>query len=372
VPQFMALMVSNPAGFVTAAAALQGAAAGFTATGAAFDAGMATAQLNWKGQTKDRAAKVTERFVKGVNGMSQQVRRGALAAQEGGTALQGLVMQLRAGVMQATTLGFVVIPVGQAFPGPLHYAQAAAAGPAGGAVIQAYLVAARGWSTYFQALVRAATAQDQMTARAIQVVVADLDAQIPFRSSVRAPQWFTRGGLEANNQVRGQIADQANAAHRQASGYRPVGTQVGVRGARDPDLTTNVDHIFAPPTGGSVLDEVKSGRATLSPNQRSVLPEVRYGGPEFADDRAAPQFPRGTVLRPGDAEAGVTRWDVDALPTAARNAIYEQNLTFEQVLRGAGRRGRAAGRVRMAKQPGNPTPPYDLNLSPTPTRSGFP
>jgi hypothetical protein len=333
-PAFIQLIVSNPAALAQAGTALQSAAQGFTATGQAFRQGMTTALANWQGNTRNRANAATERFVGGVGGMATTVREASATVDQGGAALQELVLQLRAGISTAQGAGFVVIPVGQVFPGPPHYAEAAAAGPGAPAVLQAYFAIARIWTTYFQMIVNVATLQDQVTARAIEGIVIQLDSQLPFRSSMRAPQWFGGSNTLQNNQVRGELGNQLNGTSLSLNGDQELGTEmILLREPGDP-YHMRADRITLDADGGTHVYEAKTGGAEPTANQRDILPRLRYGGPEVGSDGMAPHLPQGSVIRPGQVSTHVERWDVDSLPDSTRDAIYRHQYSIPDILNG--------------------------------------
>jgi hypothetical protein len=333
-PAFLQMTMSNPAAIAEVGTALASAAQGFTATGQSFQQGMTTALATWQGQTKDRAEAVTDRFVKGVGGMASTVREAATTAEGGGGALQELVLQLRAGVMEAQGVGFVMLPGGQVFPGPAHYSQAAAAGPGAPAVLEVYFAAARLWTMYFMALVDVATVQDQVTAQAIQSIVIQLDSQLPFRSSIRAPQWFGGQNMLENNQLRGALANELNEINAIADGGQPIITELRMNRTPGDPYHMRIDRLNLDMNGDLVADEVKSGAASASPNQLDILPRMRYGGPEVGGEGAAPYLRQGDVLQPSQMTARVERWDVDSMPESARDAIYRNRYSVQDILNG--------------------------------------
>jgi uncharacterized protein YukE len=335
VPAFIQLIVSNPGAVAQTGGALQSAAQGFTATGQAFRQGMTTALANWQGNTRNRADAVTDRFVTGTSRMAGTVRQAAAAVEEGGTALQELVLQLRAGISSAQGAGFLVIPVGQVFPGPPHYAQAAAAGPGAPAVLQMFFAIARMWTMYFQTIVNVATVQDEVTARAIGGIVMHLDALLPFRSSVRAPQWFGGSNQRENNRLRGELGEELNLIHDRLRRRQQLGTQVRIRRAPGDPLHTRADRTFENLDDGALeAVEVKAGASRPQPRQVEILPGVRYGGQQMGDDGMAPHLRHGDVIQPGQVTARTQRWDVDALPESTRNAIYYQRHSLQDILNG--------------------------------------
>lgn len=333
-PAFLPLLMSNPAAIGQAGGALQPAAQGFTDTGQAFRKGMDTALANWQGRTRNRANGVSRRFATGVGKMAGVIRAAGVAAEEGSALLQPVVVSLRSGVQTAQGMGFVVLPFGQVFPGPPHYAQAAAAGPAGPAVLAEYLTIARGWTAYFQVLVNTATAEDEALARVIGGLVAKLDELLPFRSSVRAPRWFVRGGGRANNVRRGELGNQLNAIWLDGIGLRELGTEVRIRRATGDPYHMRADRISDDTQPGILnLFEVKGGASRVSPNQQDILPRLRYGGPQFADD-VPPVLTRGHVAQPGQVVPWVQHWDVDALPDSVRDVVYHNGYDLHDIING--------------------------------------
>jgi hypothetical protein len=328
--------MSNPGALAQSGGALQSAAQGFTATGQAFRQGMATALASWQGTTRNRANAVTDRFVRGTGSMAGRVRGAAAAVEEGGTALQELVLQLRAGMSSAQGAGFLVVPIGQVFPGPPHYAQAAAAGPGAPAVLEMFFAIARMWTMYFQAVANAATVQDQVTATAIGGIVMELDALLPFRSSMRAPQWFGRGlDLNQNNRLRGQLGEELNLLYARLHRQQELGTQVRIHRAPGVPDHTRADRTLEDLDDGTLAAvEVKAGASRPQPRQVEILPGVRYGGQQMGDDGMLPHLRQGDVIQPGQVIPRTQRWDVDSLPESTRNAIYYQRHSLDDVLNG--------------------------------------
>jgi hypothetical protein len=334
-PAFFQLFASNPGALAQAGTALQSAAQGFTATGQAFRQGMTAALANWQGNTRNRANAVTDRFVTGTSRMASTVRGASTAVEEGGAALQELVLQLRAGISSAQGAGFLVLPIGQVFPGPPHYAQAAAAGPGAPAVLEMFFAIARMWTMYFQAIVNVATMQDQATARALGGIVMQLDALLPFRSSIRAPQWFGGSNTNENNRIRGDLANQLNAIHARLNGRRELGTEVPIHRAPGHPDHTRADRTLEDLGDGTLSAvEIKGGGSRPTPRQVEILPGVRYGGQQMGSDGMAPHLRDGDVIRPGQVTAQTQRWDVDALPESTRDAVYQYGYGLDDILNG--------------------------------------
>jgi uncharacterized protein YukE len=334
VPQFIQIVLSNPAAFDEAGAAMRGGAQGFRATGQSFRAGTATAFATWQGRTMKRAKKVTDRFSSGLGGMAHWIEQAGTAATEGGTSMMETVTALREGVEMAQGMGFLVLPIGQVLVGPAQISQAAASGPGAPAVLEMYMTWARMIQAYFEACVRVVTLQDQLTARAIQTAMLQLDSEIPFRSSLRAPMWFVRGNQQANNQARGRLANELNAISAAANREREVGTEVPIHSRSGAPDYMRADRITVDPLGDIKVYEVKAGASGPTPRQQDILPRIGQGGPQM-DPPAGSPLPR-TPLRPGQAGVQIQRWDVDSMPESARDQIYRNNYTVSDILAGRG------------------------------------
>jgi hypothetical protein len=334
VPQFIQLILSNPAAFDEAGASMQTGAQGFRTTSRSIRAATTGAFATWTGKSAKRAKKVNDRFTAGVSGMGNWVKQAGTAATEGGTAMMETVTVLREGVQMAQALGFLVFPTGQVLVGPTQYAQAAAAGPAFGAVMEMYQGFARMYQAYFEGCVRIVTVQDQLTARAIQTAMLQLDSEIPFRSSLRAPMWFAKGNLRVNNQARGRLANELNAISAAANHEREVGTEVPIHSRTGAPDYMKADRITVDPLGNINVYEVKAGASGPTPRQQDILPRIGQGGPQMKPAAGAP-LPR-TPLRPGQATVRVQRWDVDTIPASAQDQIYHNNYTIRDILAGRG------------------------------------
>jgi hypothetical protein len=319
-PTYLQLMMSNPSGFSTAGATLRGVSTEFNSVAQMIRTGMATATAVWTGKTMHRAREVTRRFSDGVAEMGRHTASAGQGASTAGPSLQAMVTQLRTASQTAQGAGFLVFPVGQVFPGPSHYSQAAAAGPGAPAVIEAYLLIARAWTMYLTVLVQLATVEDQLYARQIQVAGMMLNGTLPFRSSLRAPAWFTPGGPSANNIRRGQLGEELNGIWADMNGHTPVGTQMPFRPAGGGGAS-NLDRITLGPDGRFYLWEAKAGGGHFQPNQLDVLPRIPQGGavPDFP---GVGGLPRGGPMQPGQVNVGIQRWDVDNLPRSVRDEVY--------------------------------------------------
>jgi hypothetical protein len=160
VPTFQQLLMANPASYQQAGTALRQAAEQARQAQAALEQAVGQLARSWSGSAhqaqQDRARELAHR----LGQVAQDLDRAAQVVTTGGQQLQALVTQLRSTVQQATAAGFMVLPSGQALPGPTHYSQAAAAGPAAPAVLQAYQAVAQAYTAIFQTLVAQATALD--------------------------------------------------------------------------------------------------------------------------------------------------------------------------------------------------------------------
>lgn len=333
-PAFMQVILSNPAAFDEAGAAMTAGAQGFRETSQAIRSGTGTAFASWKGATMTRAKAVTERFAGGVTAMARWISDAGEAAQMGGSTMTELVMALREGVEMAQSTGFLVLPTGQVFVGPEQIAQAAATGPGAGAVLEVYQAIARMFQGYFDVCVELVTAADEETARAIQALMLQLDSEIPFRSSIRAMPWFVQGGLNANNKRRGDLAEELNELSATANNEQILGTQVRIRRSAGSDEHMFADTITEDPDNLRIY-EVKAGGSHPSPQQSDILPRVPYGGPHLDPGTYNPSLPP-RPLAPGQAGVHLQRWDVDTIPSSAREEIYRNNYSISDILAGRG------------------------------------
>ena len=367
-PAFVQALMSNPSAYSRSGNLVQTAAGDFTASSRTIRTGMATASATWKGPTSERADKVTGRFTRGVDDMASSLRTASRVLTGGGSTMQTQVTALRTYVRTTQSMGYIVLPGGIAVPGPPHYAQATAAGPAGPAVLQTYFAISRVISTGFTTLVNTLTIDDLAVARALQAATLDLDAAIPFRSSLRAPVFFRQPpGLSAaqrrnfNNRRRGEVGEQLTDAWLGLRGQRTISNQArlvpdaaGFRpGARVSPNHMRADHITTDNRGGFDVRETKTGGARVSPAQAETLPRVRHGGPVF--DSNAGHIPRGTAINPGEARAVVHRWDIDSLPPSVRDALNPRGAparSVDDVL--AGRAGTPQARQDLLNFMSNP------------------
>lgn len=329
-PQFMQALTANPSGFATAGTALQSAAEQIRAVSRGFSSGNNTALAQWKGAAQQRAESLARRVTNALSNAATHTSEAGSAAAEGGNVLQGLVTQLRTLVQSAQSTGFLVFPDGQVLPGPTHHAQAAAAGPAAGAVLQTYQAIARSLAMGFNSLVQSVTAADQATAQRILGIAMQLDSRMPFASSVRAPQWFGN----PNNEARGRIGEDLTELWTRLNGETTLGTERRIRREPGDDAYIIADRITIDPQGRLSVYEVKTGSGPLSSRQSDILPRLLYGGPEVDADGMAPHLPRGKIIEPGEVTVCTQRWDVDTLPESVRSEIYHNGRSIIDIYNG--------------------------------------
>jgi uncharacterized protein YukE len=169
VPTFQQLLIANPAAYAQAGTVLRQAAGQVRQAREAMERTVTQLEASWSGSAyqaqRDRARELADR----LGQAAAELEHAAQVVTTGGQQLQAAVTQLRSTVQQATAAGFLVLPSGQALPGPTHYSQAAAAGPAAPAVLQAYQAVAQAYTAVFQSLVVQASALDGIIAGHLRV-----------------------------------------------------------------------------------------------------------------------------------------------------------------------------------------------------------
>ena len=206
-PTFQQLLMANPAAYQQAGTALRQAAGQARQAQAALERTIADLDTSWSGDARqaqrDRARELAHR----LGQVAQDLDRAAQVVITGGQQLQALATQLRSTVQQATAAGFLVLISGQALPGPTHYSQAAAAGPAAPAVLQAYQAVAQAYTAIFQTLVAQATALDASIAAQLHAGTAAARAPTAHQTPAGGltPQQIERDfGILERNQARFQ------------------------------------------------------------------------------------------------------------------------------------------------------------------------
>jgi hypothetical protein len=183
-PTYLQLMLSNPEGFGRSGEFLETAATGLDSAGAEFSGAVKTAEAGWQGEGRAAQSAAATRLTGTLDMISFAAVQAGATATSGGIQMQVAVTELRTFAENATSLGFLVFPVPLVMPGPNHYAQAAAAGPAAEAVLAAYEAIAQVQTQALNMLVAEATALDTATAARIGSIEADLAAG---RVSSRTP-----------------------------------------------------------------------------------------------------------------------------------------------------------------------------------------
>lgn len=180
-PTFQQLLIANPAAYQQAATALRQAAGQVRQARTALDRDLAELDVSWSGPAHQAQRERARDLAGRLDQVAQALDRAAQVVSTGGQQLQAAVTQLRSTVQQATAAGFLVLPSGQALPGPTHYSQAAGAGPGAPAVLQAYQAVAQAYTAVFQTLVVQASTLDA-------AIAAQLQAGMAAAASLTAPQ----------------------------------------------------------------------------------------------------------------------------------------------------------------------------------------
>ena len=183
-PTYLQLMMSNPDGFGRSGQVLETAASGLDSAAAEFSTAVKTAEAGWEGEGKTAQTAAATRLTETLDMVSFAAVQAGAAATSGGLEMQVAVTELRTFAENAMGLGFLVFPVPLVLPGPTHYSQAAAAGPAAEAVLAAYEAIAEVQTQALTMMVAEATAMDAATAARIGSIEADLAAG---RVSSRTP-----------------------------------------------------------------------------------------------------------------------------------------------------------------------------------------
>jgi hypothetical protein len=212
-PTFQALMASNPGAYQQAGTALRQAAGRVREARAELE--RAVSGLDWSGPAHDAQRAQAGRLADRLGQAAQALDNAGQVASTGGARLQAAVTQLRATVQQAMAAGFLVLPTGQVMPGPTHYSQAAAAGPAAPAVLQTYQAVAQAYSVILQTLVAEASALDAAIAAQLRAALAPataLTTQATPAGQQLTPEQIEReyGILERNQRLFQRFAHRRN------------------------------------------------------------------------------------------------------------------------------------------------------------------
>ncbi|GIE78126.1 hypothetical protein Aph02nite_40760 [Actinoplanes philippinensis] len=141
---------------------------------ASFVQATTRAGTDWKGEAADAHREAAKKRADAMDRLQQALANAGRVVQSGGQEMAAMVNALRQFVNSMMSAGFVVMPGGVVLPGPPHYAEATAAGPAGPAVLAAYQAVAADLSVAIRTQVVALTALDSATASALQAVLAGL------------------------------------------------------------------------------------------------------------------------------------------------------------------------------------------------------
>ncbi len=264
-PTFIQLMASDPGAFAQSGQALEAAATRLDSAAAEFSGAIKTAEATWEGQAKTAQSTAATQLTDQLDLISHAAVQAGATATSGGLQLQAAVLELRTFAQNAIGLGFLVFPMPMVMPGPTHYAQAAAAGPASESVLAAYEAMAQVQTEGLDMMVAEATALDVEIAGRIGTIEADLAAgrassRTPVTDATRArPAPFTKGGTQMPNAVWQRIQDGNAFDERREPYYTARG------GANELNLTS-----------GARLDSYVPGRDIVS-RKDTQLAEVQPG-----------------------------------------------------------------------------------------------
>jgi uncharacterized protein YukE len=213
---FIAILASTPVEYTAAGSALQGAAGKVEAIAAGFATATSDLSSSWSGpasQAQQRRAQRSAETLREVTGVLADAGR---VCEAGGAALATAATQVRTLVESAYGTGFTVLPSAVVIPGPAHYAEAAAAGPGGPAILAAYQETAQLYTSMIEAAVAEASALDDEVAAQIRAVVGRLAGLVPGVVPHAAPAGLTPEQIEREYGiiVRNQKQFQAVAEQR--------------------------------------------------------------------------------------------------------------------------------------------------------------
>jgi uncharacterized protein YukE len=177
--EFIAILASTPVEYIAAGSALQAAAGQAEAVAAGFAEATSQLSASWSGRASEAQQRRAQRSAETLREVAQVLANAGRVCQAGGAQLAAAAAAVRAIVESAYQTGFVVFPTAVVLPGPAHYAQAAAAGPGGPAILAGYQEAAQGLTSMIEAAVGEASALDDQTAAQLRAVLGRLADLVP-------------------------------------------------------------------------------------------------------------------------------------------------------------------------------------------------
>jgi len=322
-PGFQELFDSQPETYREAATSLDAAATAFTRLRDTFSNAVNTAGAKWTGDAKDYFSQTTTSLNEGLGSVAGQLRVASDTANQAASALGAARDALRAAVEAAKAEQFDVndgIVSVSAIQQEEAEAEADAALEAAPAVyaglIAALEAAAAAQTAEIRTLLIAGLGLDRDFAATFMSIRMELDGLIPFMEALSWPAHFKYDGKKGSN-AQGAIGEDLNLALATLNDEQVLDTQVPIGyGGK----VSNLDRLVRDRDGNVIAYEVKTNNAELSDNQGVVLPRIKLGGATLQDEVDS-SMPSGTVLRPGDMQVKVQRWNTNGVSPDVQSGL---------------------------------------------------
>ena len=179
-PDLEGLTFSDPMAFVQAGDALAAASRTLDRVATDFHDTVERTGQRWSGQARLAQYAQAMRLIEDMGRAAEALRWARTAADDGGRAIQSIVVDLRAMVQAAFDDGFIVLmPTGIVQPGPGKLAEAASAGPGAPAATAAFQAMAAVMTADINALVVEANAIDTQIGAQIDAALDQLTGRPP-------------------------------------------------------------------------------------------------------------------------------------------------------------------------------------------------
>ncbi|GIG67620.1 hypothetical protein [Phytomonospora endophytica] len=310
-PTYATAMASAPTAVASFGTAIQSVSTQLTTINGQYASDTGGLAARWQGEAQQAQQKKATDVEKRVTELAGKIGQGAQAAIQGGQQMQSMVMALRTRSQTILAFGYLIIPpMGLVTIGPVHEAEAAAAGPGAPGVLAGYQAIAVELTAELAAQVVQLTALDAQTSTRLETIVAQMtrnpsaahrpsgNAWVQQLSATDRASYHRLQGATGRARARSAAQYRASMNQRGTGSMVPVGRNIEALRhrftgsdiehavANDPAvrLDPNIRHTGSQRGGAGNPDFVIGGRHNVDITGGSESSIAKHLGRDYYDD----------------------------------------------------------------------------------------